>query len=122
MKLLVRWLVNAVSLLIVAYFVPGFEVHGFLAALLAAIIIGLVNATLGFLLKILTFPLTILTLGLFLIIINAIMLKVAAALTPGFTIDSWMAAFVGAILLAVISTLLHWLIGDKRRERSRDYR
>jgi putative membrane protein len=116
MKMLIRWLVNAVSLLVVAYFVPGFEVHGFLAALLAAIVIGLVNSTLGFLMKIVTFPLTILSFGLFLIVINAVMLKVAAAFTPGFTIDSWKAAFIGAILLAVVTTLLHWLIGDKRRD------
>ena len=120
MRWLLRWLVNAISLLIVAYFVQGFHVNGFLAALLAAVIIGLVNATLGFLLKIVTFPLTILTFGLFLIFINAIMLKVAAALTPGFTIDSWSAAIIGALLLTVVSALLHWLVGDKKRYRERE--
>jgi putative membrane protein len=114
-KLLVRWLINAISLLIVAYFVPGFKLHGFGAALIAALIIGLVNSTLGLVLKVVTLPLTILTFGLFLIVINAIMLKMAAAVTPGFAVNSWRAAFIGALLLSVITTFLHWLVKDTRR-------
>src|SRR6476469_5808343 len=117
MRLLVRWLISAVSIMIVAYLVPGFVVHGIVAALIAAVIIGLVNATLGSVVKILTLPLTFLTLGLFLIVVNAIMLKVAAALSPGFEVQTWGAAFIGAILLSLVSTFLHWLIGDKRSER-----
>jgi len=114
-KLLVRWLINAISLLIVAYFVPGFKLHGFGTALIAALIIGLVNSTLGLVLKVVTLPLTILTFGLFLIVINAIMLKMAASVTPGFAVDTWRAAFIGALLLSVITTFLHWLIKDTRR-------
>ena len=76
------------SLLIVPYIVPGFELHGFVAALIAAIVFGIVNSTLGLLLKIITFPLTIFTLGLFLIVINAIMLKMAASVTPGFIVHT----------------------------------
>jgi putative membrane protein len=117
MRLLVRWLISAVSIMIVAYLVPGFVVHGIVAALIAAAIIGLVNATLGSVVKILTLPLTFLTLGLFLIVVNAIMLKVAAALAPGFEVQTWGAAFIGAILLSLVSTFLHWLVGDKRSER-----
>lgn len=117
MRLLVRWLISAVSIMIVAYLVPGFVVHGVVAALIAAVIIGLVNATLGSVVKILTLPLTFLTLGLFLIVVNAIMLKVAAALTPGFEVQTWGAAFIGAILLSLVSTFLNWLVGDKRSER-----
>jgi putative membrane protein len=98
MRLLLRWLISAISLLVVAHFVQGFHVDRFVAALIAAIVIGLLNATLGLLLKIVTFPLTILTFGLFLIIINAIVLKMAAAVTPGFRVDSWTAAILGAIL------------------------
>ena len=89
MRLLVRLLINTVALLIVAHFVPGFELHGFVAALIAAVIFGVVNSTLGLVLKILTFPLTILTFGLFLIVINAIMLKFAAFFTPGFIVHGW---------------------------------
>ena len=119
MRLLVRWLINAVSLLIVAYIVPGFELHGFIAALIAAIVFGLVNSTLGLLLKIITFPLTIFTLGLFLIVINAIMLKMAASVTPGFIVHTWTAALLGAIVLSLVSAFLNWLIKDNRRIEAR---
>jgi putative membrane protein len=119
MRLLVRWLINAVSLLIVAYIVPGFELHGFIAALIAAIVFGIVNSTLGLLLKIITFPLTIFTLGLFLIVINAIMLKMAASVTPGFIVHTWTAALLGAIVLSLVSAFLNWLIRDNRRIEAR---
>jgi putative membrane protein len=119
MRLLVRWLINAVSLLIVAYIVPGFELHGFIAALIAAIIFGIVNSTLGLLLKIVTFPLTIFTFGLFLIVINAIMLKMAASVTPGFMVHTWTAALLGAIVLSLVSAFLNWLIKDNRRIETR---
>jgi putative membrane protein len=119
MRLLIRWLINAVSLLIVAYIVPGFELHGFIAALIAAIVFGLVNSTLGLLLKIITFPLTIFTLGLFLIVINAIMLKMAASVTPGFIVHTWTAALLGAIVLSLVSAFLNWLIKDNRRIEAR---
>jgi putative membrane protein len=119
MRILVRWLINAVSLLIVAYIVPGFELHGFIAALIAAIIFGIVNSTLGLLLKIVTFPLTIFTFGLFLIVINAIMLKMAASVTPGFIVHTWTAALLGAIVLSLVSAFLNWLIKDNRRIESR---
>jgi len=114
MRVLVKWLVNAVSLLIVAHFVSGFVVRGFIDALIAALVIGLVNATLGSVLKILTFPLTIVTLGLFLIVINAAMLKLAANVTPGFEVHTWTAAILGAIVLTLVSSFLHWLVGDDR--------
>ena len=119
MRLLLRWLVNALSLVIVAYVVPGFELHGFVAALIAAVVFGFVNATLGLVLKILTFPLTIITFGLFLIVINAIMLKMAASVTPGFIVHTWTAALFGAIVLSLVSAFLHWLIKDNRRLEAR---
>jgi putative membrane protein len=119
MKLLVRWLINAVSLLIVANVVPGFELHSLGAALIAAIVFGLVNATLGLFLKILTFPLTLLTFGLFVIVINAIMLKMAASVTPGFIVRTWTAALIGAVVLSLVSAFLHWLIKDDRRMDAR---
>ena len=117
MRLLVRWLISTVALLIVAQVVPGFVVQGFAAAIIAAAVIGLVNATLGIVVKVLTFPLTILTLGLFLIIVNAAMLKVAAYFVPGFHIRGWLPAIFGAILLSLVSALLHWIVGDRRVEQ-----
>lgn len=122
MKLLVRWLINAISLWIVTRLDIGVSVPNFKWALVAALVIGLVNATLGIFLKVITFPLTILTFGIFLIIINAAMLKLAAwLLYPDFRVRNWTAAIIGAILLSIVSTLLHWLVGDKRRMRSSDY-
>lgn len=110
MMLIVHWLLSALSLLLVAHFVPGFHMRGFGTALIAAVVIGLVNATLGFVLKILTLPLTIVTFGLFLLVINAIMLKLAAALVPGFEVYGFLPALLGAIILSVISLVLRPLV------------
>jgi putative membrane protein len=108
--LLLHWLISAVSLLIVAYIIPGIEVRGFATALIAAIVIGLVNATLGFILKIVTLPLTLLTFGLFLLVINALMLQLASYLVPGFFVSGFWSAFFGAIVLSLVSMVLRSLI------------
>ena len=110
MRLLLNWVLSAVALLIVTYLVPGFYVAGFLRALLAALVIGIINSTLGLLLKVLTFPLTILTLGIFWFVINALMLELASALVPGFEIRGFGAAFLGAIVLALINLLFRRLL------------
>ena len=106
MVVIAHWLLSALSLVIVAHIVPGFSVRGFGSALIAALVVGLVNATLGFFLKVLTLPLTFLTLGLFLIVINALMLKLAAALVPGFSVQGFLPALLGAIVLSVVSFVL----------------
>lgn len=108
-SLLVTWLVSAVSLLVVAYLVPGFSVSGIVAALIAAVAIGLVNGTLGAFLKLVTFPLTIVTLGLFWLVINALMLMAAAAIVPGFRVDGFGPAFIGGILLSIVNTVFGWI-------------
>jgi putative membrane protein len=108
--LLLHWLISAASLLIVAYLIPGIQVQGFGTALIAALVMGLVNATLGFILKILTLPLTLLTFGLFLLVINALMLQLASHLVPGFTVSGFWSAFFGAIVLSLISIALRSLI------------
>jgi putative membrane protein len=113
MRLLLNWLLSTVALLIVAHVVPGFYVSGFLAALVAALVIGLINATVGWFLKIVTFPLTILTLGIFWIVINAIMLKVATWFVAGFQIRSFGAAFIGAIVLSLVNMFLRWIFVPK---------
>src|SRR5579872_5647022 len=105
--LLVNWLLSALSLVIVAAIVPGIEIGGFGTAMIAAVVIGLVNATLGLVLKILTFPLTLITLGAFLVVINALMLKLAAAIMPGFRVRGCLPAILGAILLALIRSEEH---------------
>jgi putative membrane protein len=104
--LLITWLLSAIALLIVSYLLPGFHVDGFKSALIAALVIGLINGTLGFLLKLVTFPLTIVTLGLFWLIINALMLMLASNILSGFKVDGFWNALIGAILLAVVNMVL----------------
>jgi putative membrane protein len=110
MRMLIHWVLTALALWIVSRFVPGFWVSGPIAALIAAVVIGFVNATLGFFLKIITFPLTVLTLGLFWLVINAVMIKLAAAIVPGFHVDTFGAAFWGAIVLSLVNMALKWLV------------
>lgn len=104
MSLLLRLLATAFSLLIVAYVIPGFHVSGIIDALIAAAVFGVANATLGLLLKIITFPATIVTFGLFWFVVNALMLLFAAKLVSGFSIDGFWPAFWGAILLSIVNT------------------
>lgn len=113
--LLFRWLVGAIALVLIARLVPGFEIRNWTSALLAVIVIGLLNATLGLLLKILTFPLSLLTLGLFLLVINAFMLIVASHLVPGFFIASFGSAFIAAVILAIVHMLLGMGTRTERR-------
>ncbi len=110
MALLLQWILSAIALLIVSRIVPGFQVAGLLPALIAALVIGLLNATVGFLLKIITFPLSILTLGLFLLVINGIMLLVASGLVPGFHIYGFAPAFWGAVVLALLGMLIRAVV------------
>jgi len=111
MRLLLNWILSALAVWIVARVVPGFYVSGFTSALIAALVIGFINATIGLLLKILTFPLTLITLGLFWIVINALMLELASALlSPGFQVRGFFAAFFGAILLSLVNVLLKALV------------
>lgn len=116
-RLLLRWVANAAALIIVSQIVPGFYVRGLGAALWAAAIIGLVNATLGVLLKILTFPLTILTLGVFWFVINALMIELASVFVPGFRVSGFLAAFVGAVVLALVNVVMRWLVREVTEER-----
>lgn len=108
--LLLHWLISFASLLIVAYIFPGIEVRGLGTALIAPIVIGLVNATIGLFLKLVTLPLTVLTLGLFWLVINALMLQLASYLVPGFHVAGFWSAFFGAIVLSIISMSLRALV------------
>jgi putative membrane protein len=116
MRLLLHWVLSAVSLLIVANLVPGFHVSGLGAALVAALVIGLINATLGLLLKFITFPFAIITLGLFWFVINALMLELASWFVPGFEIRGFVAAFIGAIVLSLLNMVLRWLVKPPKQE------
>jgi len=102
LKLLLHWLLSAIALIVVSRLVPGFVVNGLEPALVAALVIGLLNATVGLLLKIITFPLSILTLGLFLLVINGMMILVASSLVRGFNVYGMVPAFWGAVVLAIL--------------------
>jgi putative membrane protein len=116
MRLLVHWVLSALAIMLVARFVPGFAVSGFIAALIAAVAIGLVNGTLGFFLKVLTFPFTLVTFGIFLLVINALMLRLAAYLVPGFRVDGFGPAFWGALALSILNMVIRWLMKDSPRK------
>ena len=110
LDLLLHWFLSAGGLLIVAFLFPGIEVRGLGAALMAPIVIGFINATLGVILKIVTLPLTVLTLGIFWLIINALMLQLAAAIVPEFYVAGFFSAFFGAIVLSIINMLVRSLV------------
>jgi putative membrane protein len=108
---LIRLIVNAIALLIVAYLLPGVHVASLTSAIVAALILGIVNAVLRPILVILTLPVVILTLGLFTLVINAITFYLVAHLGLGLTVDGFWSAFLGALVLTIVSYLLSTLVG-----------
>jgi putative membrane protein len=112
LKLLLHWILSALALLVVSHLVPGFHVRNITAALVAAVVIGLLNATLGLVLKIVTFPISILTLGLFLLVINGLMILLASAVVRGFSVTGMIPAFWGAVVLALLGMLIRAVTKD----------
>lgn len=112
MKLLLVWLLNALALLAVAYFVPDIHVAGFAAALVAALVIGLVNMLIKPILVLLTLPITILTLGLFIFVINGVLFYGVGHWLQGFEVKTLTAGIIGALVYSVLSWLLSALIID----------
>lgn len=111
MRFVIRWLVNAVALYVTTLIVPGVKVPNFGAALLAALVLGIVNAVIRPIALILTLPFNILTLGLFTFVVNAGMLYLVSTVTA-LRLDSFWAAFLGAIVLSIVSTVLTHLVAD----------
>jgi putative membrane protein len=109
MRWLLHWFVNAVLLLLISRLVPGFQIRSFGSALFAVIIIGIVNATLGLFLKVMTFPLSLLTLGLFIFVIDAFVLWFSSKLVPGFSVAGFRPALIAALVLALIEMLMSYL-------------
>ena len=105
-----KLILNAFSLSIVSQFVPGVHVSDFTSALVAVIVISLINMFLRPILFFLTLPVTILTLGLFTFVLNAIMFSIAGAITPGLTVDGFGPALLGSLAYSLISTLLLALV------------
>ncbi len=112
MRLILHWILSALALIVVSHLVPGFHVRGLAPALIAALVIGLLNATVGLFLKIITFPISILTLGLFLLVINGVMILLASSLVPGFSVAGLLPAFWGAVVLALLGMLIRAIVKD----------
>ncbi|GAC1415451.1 MAG: hypothetical protein NVSMB62_03120 [Acidobacteriaceae bacterium] len=117
LRMLLHWILSAIALLVISHAVAGFVVADLISALIAVIVIGLLNATFGLLLKIITLPLGIVTFGIFFLVINAIMLKFASAFVPGFRVETFSAAFLGALGLAILH-LLFGFIRTRRRDQA----
>jgi putative membrane protein len=116
MALIARWFLNALALMLVAYVYSGVQVTGITAALIAALVLGLVNALIRPVLILLTLPVTILTLGLFIFVINALMFWLVAEMVDGFKVSGFMAALLGSLMFSVITMLTSFLIPDGKKK------
>jgi putative membrane protein len=112
-RLIARWVLTALCVLLVARLVPGFFVRSFGTALIAALVIGLVNGTLGLIFKVITFPVILLTFGLFLLLINAALLELASWFVPGFEVHGFWPAFWGALLLSILNIAVKWVVKEE---------
>lgn len=114
MKLLIVWVLNALALMAVAYLVPGIQVASFGAALIAAVVIGLVNMLVKPVLVILTLPITLLTLGLFLLVINGLLFWLVGDWLQGFAVSSFLSGVIGALLYSVIAGIFSAIALDQK--------
>jgi putative membrane protein len=110
LHILTVWLVSAIALWIVSKIIPGIEVRDFGSAMIAAVIIAIVNAIVGPILKFFSLPLIFLTLGLFLLVVNACLLKLASLFTPGFKVHGFLSAILGSAVLTVLTALLRHVV------------
>jgi putative membrane protein len=113
MKLLLIWFLNALALLTVAYVLPGIHVDGFTAALVAALILGLINTLLRPLLILLTLPVTVVTLGLFILVINGLLFWFAGSVLKGFEVSGFWVGVLGALLYSIFSSVLTMVVFQK---------
>ena len=111
MSIIIRILITALGLLIVSRFIPGIEVEGIYIAIIAAIILGLLNLIVRPILHVLTLPITLITLGLFTFVINAALFWFAASFIQGFTVDGFLPALIGSIIVSVISAIGNKFVG-----------
>jgi putative membrane protein len=110
LHLIVNWFVSALALWMVAQIIPGIKVRDFGAALIATIVIAIVSVTVGPVLRFLTLPFTILTLGLFMLVVNALLLKLASLFTPGFAVHGFWSAVAGSLVLTILTAVLRRIV------------
>jgi len=111
-RMLIHWLLSAIALLVVAEIVPGFTINDLPTAMMAAVVIGFLNATLGFVMKVISFPVVLLTFGIFLFFINAAMIKLASNFVSGFYVYSWGAAVWGGVVLSLLGLVIRGVMQD----------
>ena len=107
MQILISLLINALAIWITAYLLPGVHLAGVVPALIAAVVIGLINAILKPVLIVLTLPITLVTLGLFLLVLNALLILLASAVVPGFEVDGFWWALLFSVVLTLVNGVLH---------------
>lgn len=120
MGFVLRAIVNTVTIALAARLIPGLALDGWLPALLAGAVLGVVNAVVRPVLVVLTFPLTLVTLGLFLFVLNALCLWLTAALVPGFDIHGFLPALLASLVISVVSWLLTAFVNDRGQVRRLD--
>ncbi|HEU0112485.1 MAG TPA: phage holin family protein [Flavisolibacter sp.] len=113
MGFIIKVLITAVAVYLAAYLLPGVTITDVKTTIIVALVLALLNTFIKPILVILTIPITILTLGLFLLIINALMVKWAASLVDGFTVDGWWSALLVSLIVTIVSYILNGLIGDR---------
>lgn len=121
MGILIRWIILTVSIIIASYLLEGIHISGFFSAFFAAAALGILNALFRPILLLLTLPINVLTLGLFTFIINALMLKTASGIIPGFEVHGFWTAVIGSLIISVISWLLNSFISDRGRVERVEY-
>lgn len=112
MKLLIRFTVNVLALLVVSYLIPGFEFESFTATLITAVVIGIANVSVKPLLQIITLPISVMTLGITAFLVNVAILYLISYIVPGFVIASFVTAITASIVLSLVSWFFHKLASE----------
>ena len=115
-KFFAKTIATAVAVLFAAYILKGVHVDSTVTALIVAVVLGLLNSFIKPILIILTIPITIVTLGLFLLVINIIIVKWAAGLVPGFTVDGWFTALIFSLVVSFVSSIIEAIIGTNKKD------
>jgi len=115
--LLVRWLLLTISIIVTSYLVDGIHVTSFFAAFFAAAVLGILNALFRPILIVITLPINILTLGLFTFVINALLLKMASGVVPGFYVEGFWSAVFGSLIISLVSWVLNSFVNERGRIR-----
>lgn len=111
--IIIRWIISAFTIIIVSYIVPGIHVASFWSALLVALVLGLLNAVVRPIIILLTLPVTIITLGLFVFVINALLLLLVNAVIKGFTVDGFLPALLGAVVIWFIGWVVNTYVFER---------